>query len=162
MGTKPASGELATALTSLFENTPGAHVIQDDVIVAGKDKIEHDKVLHEALLTVSESGMTLNPDKCFFGNREIPFWVMIISKDGLKPNPEKVSALRYASRPRSKDELCAFLYMVQSNTGFIPNLARKTINLCKRLQKHHRFLHGIRNVRESLKILKMLLEKIIC
>ena len=39
MGTKPASGELAKALTPLFQHIPGAHVIQDDVIIAGKDKI---------------------------------------------------------------------------------------------------------------------------
>ena len=39
MGTKPASGELAKAVTPLFQHIPGAHVIQDDVIIAGKDKI---------------------------------------------------------------------------------------------------------------------------
>ena len=83
--------------------------------------------------------MTLNPDKCFFGKEEIPFWEMIISKEGLKPDPEKVSALTYASRPRSKDELHSFLCMVQSNKDFIPNVASKTINLRKRLRKHHRF-----------------------
>ena len=36
MGTKPASGELAKALTPLFQHIPGAHVIQNDVIIAGK------------------------------------------------------------------------------------------------------------------------------
>ena len=83
--------------------------------------------------------MTLNPDKCFFGKEEIPFWGIIIFKEGLKPDPEKVSALRYASQPRSKDELRSFLCIVQSNKDFLPNLARKTINLRKRLRKHHRF-----------------------
>ena len=53
MGTKPASGELAKALTPLFQHIPGAHVIQDDVIIAGKNQIEHDKALHEALRMVS-------------------------------------------------------------------------------------------------------------
>ena len=71
MGNKQASGELAKALTPLFQHIPGAHVIQDDVIIAGIDKKEHDKALHEALLMVSESGMTLNPHKCFFGKEKI-------------------------------------------------------------------------------------------
>ena len=37
MGTKPASGELAKALTPLLQHIPGAHVIQDDVIIAEKN-----------------------------------------------------------------------------------------------------------------------------
>ena len=78
-----------------------------------------------------QNGVILNPDKCFFGKEEIPFWGMIISK--------QVSALRYVSRPRSKDELRSFLCMVQSNKDFIPNLARKTINLRERLRKHNHF-----------------------
>ena len=44
MGTKPAPGKLAKALTPLFQHTQGTHVIQNDVIIAGKDKIEHVKI----------------------------------------------------------------------------------------------------------------------
>ena len=47
MGTEQASGELAKALTPLFQHIPGAHVIQDDVIIARKDKTEHYKALQK-------------------------------------------------------------------------------------------------------------------
>ena len=86
---------------------------------------------------------------------------MIIFKEGLKPDPEKVSALRYASRPRSKDKLRSFLCMVQSNKDFIPNLARRTINLCKRLWKHNHFTWNKECLREFAD-LKDALEKILC
>ena len=70
MGTKLDSGELAKALTPQFQRIPGAHVIQHNVIIAGKDKIEHDKALHEAFQMVSESGMTLNPINVSLGKRK--------------------------------------------------------------------------------------------
>ena len=83
--------------------------------------------------------MTLNLSKCLFGKDEIPFWGLIVSKDGLKPDPKKVESLKLASPPTSKSELSSFLCMVQSNKDFIPNLASNTRHLRKRLKKHCRF-----------------------
>ena len=88
---------------------------------------------------IEESGMTLNLNKCIFGKDEIPFWGLIISKDGLKPDPKKVDSLKAASPPSSKAEITSFLCMIQSNKDFIPNLASRTQHMRKRLKKNYRF-----------------------
>ena len=138
-GCSPSSGELSKALAPLFLSLPQVHMIHDDLIVATKSKHEHDIVLDKVLQIIEDSGMTLNLSKCLFGKDEIPFWGLIVSKDGLKPDPKKVESLKLASPPTSKSELSSFLCMVQSNKDFIPNLASNTRHLRKRLKKHCRF-----------------------
>ena len=79
MGSTPATGILAEALRPIFSDQENVHVIQDDVIVGGKDKNEHDKALWRLCKSIQENGMTLNLDKCIIGKTEIPWWGMIIT-----------------------------------------------------------------------------------
>ena len=81
MGTKPASGELTKALRPIFVNISNSHVIHNDVIIGTSTEEEHEAVLEKILLTIENSGMTLNIDKCMFKKDQVPFWGMIISKD---------------------------------------------------------------------------------
>jgi hypothetical protein len=83
--------------------------------------------------------MTLNLDKCIIGKKEIPWWGMIITDKGIKPDPEKVEALRHATPPRNRDEVLSFLCMIQSNKEFLPNLATKTTHLRQLTKKNQRF-----------------------
>ena len=101
--------------------------------------MEHDKALEEVLSIIQKSGMTLNPDKCIFKKEEVPFWGMIISKDGVKPDPNKVQALQNATKPRDKAEVMSFLCMLQANSEFIPNLSAETIQLRQLTEKNKRF-----------------------
>ena len=104
-GCCPSSGELSKALAPLFRSLPQVHLIHDDLIVATKTQREHREVLDKVLHVIENSGMTLNLNKCLFEKDEIPFWGLIVSKDGLKPDPKKVSSLKAASAPTNKAEL---------------------------------------------------------
>ena len=140
MGSTPASGELTKALRPLFQHIKGAHIIHDDLIVAGTDDADHDTTLHQVCATIVESGMSLNLEKTIIGKEQIPWWGLIITGDGIMPDPQKVSALKHASPPKSKEELLSFLCMIQANKDFIPNLARKTVHLRQLTKKHQRFV----------------------
>ena len=83
--------------------------------------------------------MTLNPEKCIIAKDKIPWWGMIISGDGISPDPTKVENIKHITPPKTKDELKSFLCMVQSNKEFIQNLARKTSNMRQLLKKHKIF-----------------------
>ena len=139
MGTAPASGELNKALAPLFQQIKHVFVIQDDLIVAGDTEKEHNETLHKVCKKIQESGMTLNPDKCLVLQRAIPWWGMIVSEEGLSPDPSKVEALKHMSRPATKDELKSFFCMIQSNKDFIENLTRKTTHMRKMLKKNATF-----------------------
>ena len=139
MGVKPAQGELNTALSSVFDHIPQAHVIHDDLILAAKDLDEHNTCLKQVMEAFSSSGLTLNQNKCEFGKAEIKFWGLIVSKDGVRPDPEKVHVLENIARPESKEELISFLCMMQSNAEFIPNFAKHSAILRKMTHKNAHF-----------------------
>ena len=134
-GTSPASGELNKALTPLFRDIAGAHVIHDDLILATETEKEHQDLIIKVMEVISKSGMTLNPKKCHFTKTSIPFWGMIIGREGVKPDPEKVESLKEATAPKDKAEVMSFLCMIQSYAEFISNLSQKTEKFDKEEQK---------------------------
>ena len=125
MGAKPESGELNKALRPLFSNLPAVHVIHHDLVVATSTLEEHKDATIEALQTILQSGLTLNPDKCRFDKKEIPFWGMIISGDGVRPDPSKVEALQNATRPESKSELMSFCACSKQTQNLFPTCPKK-------------------------------------
>ena len=52
---------------------------------------------------------------CTFGSKEIKFWRMLFSSEGVKPDPEKIKALEDVQLPKNKEELKSFICMKQSN-----------------------------------------------
>ena len=139
MGTAPASGELAKALLPMFQKVKNAFVIQDDLIVAGKSKTEHDEALKQVMDIIKDSGMTLNDEKCIFAEKSIPWWGMVISSQGLSPCPEKVKAIKKMKPPKNRDEVKSLFCMLQSNKNFIPSLATKTNNIRSLLSERNDF-----------------------
>ena len=94
MGAKPASGELNKALSPILQDIPYAHVIHDDIIIGAPTKEQHGHALEKVLTRIEESGLTLNASKCILTKDEIPFWGMTVTKNGIKPDPSKVEALK--------------------------------------------------------------------
>ena len=139
MGLKPSQGELNAALTPIFSHINGVHLIHDDVVIATSTNDEHLKAVKLVLQAVDEHGLTLNPQKCIFAKDEIKFWGVIIDSDGIKPDPEKVDALRYIERPTNKQELVSFLCMMQANAEFISNFSKKSAILRELTKKHVHF-----------------------
>ena len=133
MGLRPSQGELT--LKPIFAHINNVHLIHDDVIIATRNMSDHIKGCQKS----DGSGETLNPDKCHFGSKEIKFWGMIYSAEGMKPDPAKVDALKYISPPSNKDDLISFLCMMQSNADFIENFAQKATPLRELTQNKTHF-----------------------
>ena len=60
---------------------------------------------------------------------------MLFTSVGVKPDPEKVKALENVKPPKDKDELKFFIYMMQSNSDFIPSFTEVVAPLQKLLNK---------------------------
>ena len=101
MGLKPAQGELNAALAPLFQHIPFVHLIHDDVIIATDTEEEHLAAVRKLMQAIASAGMTLNPKKCEFMQKEIHFWGMIIGEYGVRPDPEKINDLRYITPPEN-------------------------------------------------------------
>lgn len=78
-------------------------------LIYGRSKEEHDHRLNKILRRLREYNVMLNDEKCEFRKPEIMFLGLKISKEGIKPNEEKVEALRISSEPKTKEELLSFL-----------------------------------------------------
>ena len=128
MGLKPSQCKLNTALKPVLAHICTAHLIHDDLIVATKTEEEHVKVI-EVTKAISDSGLTLNPNKCSFGQKQISFWGMIYKANGVKPDPAKAEALDHISPLNNKEELSSFLCMMQLNSKFIENFTKKAAPL---------------------------------
>ena len=139
MGNLVASGELSKALQPVFGKIPNVHLIQDDMIIAAPTLKEHNETVEAVLSKALEVGITFNPEKSVFNAKEVPFWGVIITKEGIKPDPAKVKALHEAERPQNKEELISFLSMLQSNSAFIPRVSLQTQQLRDLTKKHSRF-----------------------
>ena len=139
MGNLIVSGELSKALQQHFTNIKHVHLIQDDIVIAAPTVEKHDLAVEAVLRKAVDIGITFNPEKCIFEAPEVPFWGVIITKDVIIPDPEKIESLKNADRPRSKEELVSFLSMLQSNSEFIPGLAAEAYNLRQLTKKHYNF-----------------------
>ena len=118
-----------------FKDLPGIVCIADDIIIHGKDIVEHDKNLELFLQRCRENNISLNKEKLVLRTDEVTFMGHVITKDGLKSDPVKMQAIRDFPVPRKIDELRRFLGMVNYMSKFLPqatNVLHPLYNLLKK------------------------------
>jgi hypothetical protein len=74
----------------------------DDIIVAGSDQEDHDRKLRSLLQRAREYNVKFNREKIQLNKAEVNYLGHIVSKDGLKPDPEKVKAIHEMPDPKDK------------------------------------------------------------
>ena len=129
----------------------------DDTLVHGRTHKEHDQWLHLVLERLSESGMTLDSEKCQFAQESVKFLSHVIDSSGIRPDPNKVSAIQGVPDPTSVGEVRCFLGMVNQLSKFSPNLAEKSQPLRELLVKRNTWAWGVSQQRAFLEIKKVLM-----
>ncbi|RUA05416.1 MAG: hypothetical protein DSY43_04620 [Gammaproteobacteria bacterium] len=117
------------AMDDTIDGLEGVLHIRDDFVVFGKTLAEHDISLRALLQRFRECGLTFNLKKCKFRLPEIEFFGLMFSKDGIKPAPSKVDALKSMSPPSNVSEVRSLLGMAQYSAQFIPNFSAITAPL---------------------------------
>ena len=92
----------------------------DDILIFGKNKHEHDARLKKVLDRLSQSGLTLNPEKFEFSKWQLDYLGQVINAEGVKKDPAKVKAI--LSMPNVR----WFLGMVNQLMKSVPILAEKS------------------------------------
>lgn len=106
----------------------------DDVIVYGKTELEHDENLRKVLQRLSQNGFKLNSEKCVFRRKSIECLGHVVSQDGIKPNPAKISALVGKPYPKNVKQVKSFLGLTGYYRKFVPkysDIAKPLTNLTK-------------------------------
>ncbi|GAB1602716.1 uncharacterized protein K02A2.6-like, partial [Argonauta hians] len=121
-------------MSHIVSGIPGVICDIDDVLISGRTQKEHDQRVRLVLQKMEAAGVTLN-NKCLFSACEIKFLGHFISKDGIKIDPEKVSAIKELARPQNVTELRRLLGMANHMGKFAENLAEITKPLRDLLKK---------------------------
>ena len=101
----------------------GTHVIVNDVKIHGPDEATHDKYLIKVLNQCRKVGLKLNAEKCIFKSESIPLFSHVISREGIKPDPKKIGAVKTKTTPMSKLELQSFLGLCNYLAIYVPSLS---------------------------------------
>ena len=95
-------------MSRILSGLAGVVYQMDDVLIFGRNREDHDVRLEAALTRIKSNGITLNKDKCLFGQVKIQFLGHIIDKNGITADPSKVTAITEMKTPENISELRRF------------------------------------------------------
>lgn len=107
----------------------------DDVVVYSKNEEEHIYDLTQVFHCLHNARLTLDLGKCNFMQRNITYLGHIISADGVKTDPNKVSAINNFPTPQSLKDVQRFLGLAGWYHHFIPHFSTKAAPLHALKQK---------------------------
>lgn len=108
----------------------------DDVLIAEGSWENHNQVLGQLLNIFSQSGVTVNLKKSEFGRKQIRFLGHLITAEGIKPDPEKIAAIRDFPIPTTKKQVRAYLGLTNFYKRFVRIDTLATPNLCALTSKN--------------------------
>ena len=125
-GLKSSQDEFQRKMDESYEGLEGVITLEDDILVFGKTREEHDRRLQAVLIRSRERGIKLNKDKLETGLTQVRYFGHLLTQKGIQPDPEKVRAVTTMKEPTNKSELETFLGMVTYLSKFTPNLSEIT------------------------------------
>ncbi len=110
-------------MTQLFERVEGVQVVMDDILIYGATEQQHYERVIQVLDILEKAHVTLNKDKCKFKQHEVKYLGHVLTKDGLKCDPEKVRAILEMPEPHNVESLRRFLGMLNYIGKFVDKLS---------------------------------------
>ncbi|KAL7075758.1 hypothetical protein ACQ4LE_005395 [Meloidogyne hapla] len=104
-GVKSAPAIFQKLMDELISGLHGVFAYLDDLIIVSKNETEHKEVLFELFERIENYGLKIQLEKCNFFKSELKFLGHIVSKEGIKPDPEKKSIIQKLQRPKDIKEL---------------------------------------------------------
>nr|CAH7734904.1 unnamed protein product [Callosobruchus chinensis] len=110
-------------------------VYLDDIIIFSTSLQEHILRLRDVFERLRQSNFKIQLDKSEFLRKEVSYLGHIITADGVRPNPEKINAIKNFSIPTTRKQIKGFLGLLGYYRKFIKDFAKITKPLTKRLKK---------------------------
>lgn len=123
-GLKGAPATFMRAMNELRrELTSATFVYMDDVVLASNSEEDHLRDIAQFLRVVTNNGMKLHLGKCKWAQKEIKYLGMLISEEGIRPDPKNLETVTKFERPKTINELRSFIGAVSYFRKFIYKFA---------------------------------------
>ena len=141
MGLANASAAFQRAMEIVLKGLIGqiCMLYIDDVVIFSRNEAEHVRHLQIVFERLDKYNLRLNPGKCVFGMREVKLLGFIVSADGLRADPDKVTAITRMQAPASLAEARSFLGMTGYYRQCIQDYAKISEPLVYLTKKNVRF-----------------------
>lgn len=96
----------------------------DHLLIFSKKFESHYNHFEVVLQRLCENELYASPNKCVFLKEEIDLLSMLIGKNGIEMNPEKVRGFQNWPKPRSVTEVLCFVGLLQFIPWFISKFAK--------------------------------------
>ena len=112
MGTVVAQDIFQSKLDAIFVGMEGVTGIADDMVIAERDEMEHDRNFLAFMEKCMSNNLTLNAVKIQFKQPQVSFYGHCWSSDEISPDPKKNAALYHVEFLQDKETMISFLGMV--------------------------------------------------
>ena len=112
LGTVVAQDIFQSKLDSIFIGMEGVTEIADDMVIAGRHKMDHDRNFLAFMEKCMSNNLTLNLEKIQFKQSQVSFYGHCWSKHSISPDPKKIEALNHMEFPLDKETMRSFLGMI--------------------------------------------------
>lgn len=116
-------------------------VYLDDIVIFSTSLQEHLERLRSVFDRLRKANFKVQLDKSEFLRKEVSYLGHIITPNGVKPNPDKIDAIKKFPVPKTQKEIKSFLGLIGYYRKFIKDFAKITKPLTKCLKKNSSIKH---------------------
>ncbi|GFR04088.1 retrovirus-related Pol polyprotein from transposon 17.6 [Trichonephila clavata] len=115
-------------------------VYLDDIIIVRRSFEEHLNNIRRVLQKLKEAKLKLSPSKCHLFRREVTYLGHIISVEGVRTDPDKISAVKNWKRPTEVHQLRSFLDLCTYYWKFVKDFSTIARPLHKLTEAKQKFI----------------------
>lgn len=141
-GLKTAPATFQRAMDNILRGLQGIHclVYLDDIIIFSASLQDHIQKLRTVFDRLRQTNLKVQLDKSEFLRKEVMYLGHTITKDGLKPNNDKIQAVLNYPLPETTTQIKSFLGLIGYYRRFIKDFAKVTQPLTACLKKRNKLI----------------------
>lgn len=128
MGLSNAAASFSKLMSTVMSGLVGqaVHIYLDDLIIMSRTWKEHIQNIANVLKKIKDANLTVKLAKCKFAFDEAEILGHVLSKDGIKPQPNKLASIERLPPPANVEEVRQVLGMTGYYRKFVPTFAAIT------------------------------------
>ncbi|KAK3083233.1 hypothetical protein FSP39_017411 [Pinctada imbricata] len=115
-------------------------IFLDDIIVMSKSFSTHIENLQEVFDRLNRANLKLSPEKCCLLQTEVKYLGHIVSKEGIKTDPNKIQSVVNWPKPRKVKDVRSFVGLCSYYRKFVKNFAQIAKPLHRLTEKGREFV----------------------